>query len=102
MTAAYLRLAEARQKLIECADFVRLREARHRLTDGVVLTSVSDVPTEMSFKCTRCAEVFWFENLSWREGGFADWRLCGPNHTCDEGRNSVADNKPDQGPRVYP
>ena len=75
MAASYARFTEARQKLVECPAFTRLREARHELTDGVVLTSVSDVPFEMSFKCTQCAEVFWFENLSWREGGFAEWRL---------------------------
>ena len=75
MAASYVRFTEARQELVRCPDFVRLREARHQLADGVVLTSVSDVPFEMSFKCTQCAEVFWFENLSWREGGFAEWRL---------------------------
>jgi len=75
MAASYVRFTEARQKLVSCPDFARLREARHELADGVVLTSVSDVPFEMSFKCTQCAEVFWFENLSWREGGFTDWRL---------------------------
>lgn len=75
MAASYVRFTEARQKLVRCPDFVRLREAHHQLADGVVLTSVSDVPFEMSFKCTQCAEVFWFENLSWREGGFTQWCL---------------------------
>jgi hypothetical protein len=82
MAAAYLWFTEARQKLVECRDFARLREARHKLTDGVVLTSVSDVPFEMSFKCMQCAEVFWFENLSWREGGFAEWRLDTEHQDC--------------------
>jgi hypothetical protein len=82
MAASYVRFTEARQKLVRCRDFVRLREARHQLADGVVLTSVSDVPFEMSFKCTQCAEVFWFENLSWREGGFTQWCLNTEHHEC--------------------
>ena len=82
MAASYVRLTEARQKLVECPAFTRLCEARHELTDGVVLTSVSDVPFEMSFRCTRCAEVFWFENLSWCEGGFSRWRLNTEHQEC--------------------
>lgn len=102
----------ARQKLVECPDFVRLREARHELADGVVLTSVSDVPFEMSFRCTRCAAVFWFENLSWHEGGFAEWRLNTAHLECagpaadwlgtNPGSGRVRRARPNGGPRMHP
>jgi hypothetical protein len=67
--------AESRRRLTESGDFSRLIDGRHELVEGAVLTSVTDLPFEMSFKCTRCKSVFWFENLSWREGGLANWRL---------------------------
>ena len=66
---------EARQHLLECTDFVAVRDRGHELKDGVVLTSVSDLPFEMSFKCVRCGEAFWFENLAWHTGGIAQWRF---------------------------
>ncbi len=66
---------KTRRRLTESADFAALRDAGHDLKDGVVLTSVSDVPFEMSFKCVACAAVFWFENLSWENRRIAAWRL---------------------------
>ncbi len=68
---------EARQRLIESGDFVSIRRRGHELRDGAVLTAVSDVPFEMSFKCVRCGEAFWFENFAWDTGGIAQWRLNG-------------------------
>ncbi len=44
---------EARQRLFASSDFHALRGSGHDLKDGVVLTSVSDVPFEMSFKVHR-------------------------------------------------
>jgi len=70
-----LELARARARLVESADFTALGERGHQLQDGAVLTSVSEVPFEMSFRCRPCAATFWFENLSWRTGGAARWRL---------------------------
>jgi hypothetical protein len=67
--------SEARQLLLECGDFRVLREHRHELRDGVVLTSVSDIPFEMSFKCVRCGGTFWFENTTWETGGIPQWRI---------------------------
>lgn len=69
------KFGEARKKLTGCDDFLRLRERGHELKDGVVLTSVSDAPFEMSVKCVRCGGAFWFENPAWRTGGGARWRL---------------------------
>jgi hypothetical protein len=68
-------LARARGRLVESADFTALGEHGHQLRDGAVLTSVSEVPFEMSFRCGRCTAMFWFENLGWRTGGAARWRL---------------------------
>src|SRR5579863_6907291 len=73
--------SEARQRLVECDDYAVLSEAAHELKDGTVLTSMSDVPFEMSFKCARCAEVFWFENFAWETGDLAQWRLLGESRT---------------------
>jgi hypothetical protein len=66
---------EARERLLESYDFYRLRSHGHHLTDGVVLTSVSDVPFEMSLKCVYCGAAFWFENVSWSTGGVTEWRI---------------------------
>ncbi len=66
---------EARQRLFASSDFHALRGSGHDLKDGVVLTSVSDVPFEMSFKCIDCGVAFWFENASWSTGGMAEWHL---------------------------
>jgi hypothetical protein len=64
-----------RTRLLECDDYARLQRCGHELKDGVVLTSVSDTPFEMSFKCTICNRTYWFENLSWCVGGIAEWRF---------------------------
>jgi hypothetical protein len=70
-----LELARARGRLVESADFTALAEHGHQLRDGAVLTSVSDVPFEMSLRCGRCTAMFWFENLGWHTGGAPLWRL---------------------------
>jgi hypothetical protein len=99
--------AEARRRLIECGDFVQLRRAGHDLKDGVVLTSVSDTPFEMSFKCTLCAKVFWFENLSWRTGGLTDWHFNqeareAAGAGCVPAGAAVAQLPGDRGPHMHP
>ena len=66
---------EARKRLVESTDYRALREGGHELKDGVVLTSVSALPFEMSLKCIGCGAAFWFENLAWSTGGIAQWRL---------------------------
>jgi hypothetical protein len=73
--------SEARQRLSASSDFHTLRGRGHDLKDGAVLTSVSDVPFEMSFKCVDCGVAFWFENVSWSSGGMADWHLS----SCSQG-----------------
>ena len=67
--------AEARQRLLQSDDFDTLRSRGHYLKNGVVLTSVSDVPFEVSLKCACCGLVFWFENAEWSTGGMTEWRL---------------------------
>jgi hypothetical protein len=64
-----------RARLLVCHDFAQLLRAGHPLRDGVVLTALGDTPFEMSFKCTLCDRVYWFENLAWRLGGIALWRM---------------------------
>lgn len=64
-----------RRVLAECEDYVRLLRMGHELKDGAMLTSLSNRPFEMSFKCVRCAKVFWFENPSWRDRHASSWRL---------------------------
>jgi hypothetical protein len=76
---------KTRRRLTECVDFVALRDCGHDLKDGVVLTSVNDVPSEMSFKCVVCDKVFWFENLSWQSRKIVAWRLN------DESRAALAE-----------
>jgi hypothetical protein len=66
---------EARQRLLESSDFYTLRRRGHHLKNGVVLTSVSDVPFEMSLKCVHCGVAFWFENTAWSTGGIAQWQI---------------------------
>jgi hypothetical protein len=66
---------EARQRLLESSDFQMLVGRGHDLRNGVVLTSVSDVPFEVSLKCIYCGVAFWFENAAWATGGEAEWRL---------------------------
>jgi len=70
-----MEFTEARQRLFASIDFVSLHSRGHHLEDGVVLTSVSDVPFEMSIKCHECGVVWWFENMAWSTGGIAEWRL---------------------------
>ena len=70
-----LEFAEARQRLHESGYVQVLRGRGHDLVDGVVLTSVSDVPFEVSLKCKICGAVFWFENTEWATGGIAKWRI---------------------------
>jgi hypothetical protein len=76
--------AAARHKLTASSAFARLVAAGHDLAAGAVLTSVSTIPFEMSFKCTRCGSIFWFENLSWREGGFDEWYSSADDQECAE------------------
>ena len=76
--------AAARHKLTASSAFARQVAAGHDLTAGAVLTSVSTIPFEMSFKCTRCGYIFWFENLSWREGGFDKWYSSSEDNECAE------------------
>ncbi len=70
-----LEFTETRQRLVESIDFRAICSRGHDLKDGVVLTSVSDVPFEMSFKCADCGGVFWFGNAAWSTGGIADWSI---------------------------
>lgn len=70
-----IELARARGSLRESTQFAALRDRGHDLREGAVLTSVSEVPFEMSYRCARCAETFWFENLAWRNGSATQWRL---------------------------
>jgi hypothetical protein len=68
-------LDEARRRLLECDDCALLRGCGHELKNGAALTSVSEVPFEMSLKCGRCGEAYWFENLAWTTGGAAQWQF---------------------------
>jgi hypothetical protein len=70
-----LEFTEARERLCESNDFQRLRNRGHNLRNGVVLTSVSDLPFEMSLKCIHCGIAFWFENATWSTGGVAQWQI---------------------------
>jgi hypothetical protein len=65
----------ARQRLFDSSDFQTLRSHGHDLKDGAVLTSVSDVPFEISLKCSHCKVAFWFENAAWSTGGIARWQV---------------------------
>jgi hypothetical protein len=67
--------AEARRRLVESSDFHALRGGGHNLKNGAVLTSVSDVPFELSLKCVHCGVAFWFENAAWSTGGMAEWHI---------------------------
>jgi DNA-directed RNA polymerase subunit RPC12/RpoP len=70
-----IELAKARGCLLESTQFAGLRDFGHDLKEGAVLTSVSEIPLEMSYRCSRCAATFWFENLAWRSGSATQWRL---------------------------
>src|SRR3974377_1479751 len=67
--------AEAGQRLLESSDFRTLRSRGHDLKNRVVLTSVSDVPFEMSLKCVQCGVAFWFAHTGWSTGGIAQWQI---------------------------
>jgi hypothetical protein len=68
---------EARRGLVESSDVRVLRSRGHDLVDGVVLTSVSDLPFEVSLKCAQCGMVFWFRNIEWVRGRIGKWRVMG-------------------------
>jgi hypothetical protein len=67
--------AEARQQLLQSTDFNILRGRGHDLRNAVILTSVSDVPFEVSLKCICCGVTFWFANAGWSTGGISEWRI---------------------------
>ncbi len=66
---------QARRRLLESSDFYALRGRGHSLQDGAVITSVSNVPFEMSLKCIHCGVTFWFENAAWSTGGISQWHI---------------------------
>jgi hypothetical protein len=70
MIEAGVKLAETRRRLRECEAFVLQVKLGHDLKDGPILTSVTDQPFEMSFKCSRCGVTLWFEDK-----GSQRWRL---------------------------
>ncbi|HEX4209042.1 MAG TPA: hypothetical protein VHY56_01515 [Candidatus Binataceae bacterium] len=70
MIEAGVKVAEARRRLREGEAFALQVRLGHDLKDGAILTSVSDRPFEMSFKCSRCGVMLWFE-----EKGSQRWRL---------------------------
>jgi len=47
--------SEARRRLLECGDCALPRDCGYELKDGAVMTSVSEVPFEMSWKCPNVA-----------------------------------------------
>ena len=65
-----VKLAETRRRLRECDAFALQVRLGHELKDGAILTSVTDQPFEMSFKCSRCGVTLWFEDR-----GSQRWRL---------------------------
>jgi hypothetical protein len=67
--------SQARRLLLKSGSFNLLRSRGHALRHGAVLTSVSDVPLEMSVKCIDCGVTFWLENVAWSTGGIGPWRL---------------------------
>jgi hypothetical protein len=70
MIEAGVKLAEARRRLRDCEAFALQVKLGHDLKDGPILTSVTDQPFEMSFKCSRCGVTLWFEDK-----GSQRWRL---------------------------
>ena len=71
----FVEVAKARAMLERAADYVALRGRGHELIAGATLTCASDVPWQLQVKCSRCAGVFWFDNLAWRTGGADRWEL---------------------------
>ena len=74
-TDFFVEVAKARAMLEHAADYVALRGRGHELVGGAALTCASDVPWQLQVKCSRCAGVFWFDNLAWRTGGADLWEL---------------------------
>ena len=68
-------VAKAVALIEQAADYVALSARGHRLIGGATLTCASDVPWQMQMKCSRCAAVFWFDNLAWQTGGADRWEL---------------------------
>jgi hypothetical protein len=68
-------VAKARAMLERAADYVALRGRGHELVGGATLTCASDVPWQLQVKCSRCAAIFWFDNLAWRTGGADRWEV---------------------------
>lgn len=71
----FVEVAKARAVLERAADYVALRGRGHELVGGAALTCASDVPWQLQVKCSRCAGVFWFDNLAWRSGGADHWEI---------------------------
>ncbi|HVA40983.1 MAG TPA: hypothetical protein VNF49_09975 [Candidatus Binataceae bacterium] len=74
-TDFFIQVAEARAMLERAPDYIALRGRGHELVGGATLTCASDVPWQIQAKCSRCAGVFWFDNLAWQTGGADRWRL---------------------------
>lgn len=70
-----IEVAKARAVLEHSADYIALRGRGHELVGGAALTCASDVPWQLQIKCSRCAAVFWFDNLAWHTGGADRWEL---------------------------
>ena len=70
-----IEVEKARAVLERAADYIALRGRGHELVGGATLTCASDVPWQLQVKCSRCAGVFWFDNLAWRTGGTDRWQL---------------------------
>jgi hypothetical protein len=71
----FVQVAKARAMLEQAADYVALRARGHELVGGATLTCASDLPWQIQAKCSRCAAIFWFDNLAWRTGGSDRWKL---------------------------
>ena len=70
MIEAGVKLAETRRRVRECEAFALQVKLGHDLKDGAILTSLTEQPFEMSFKCSRCGVTLWFEDK-----GSQRWRL---------------------------
>ena len=92
-------VAKAVALIEQAADYVALSARGHQLIGGATLTCASDVPWQMQMKCSRCAAVFWFDNLAWQSGGADHWELSA------ESRDEIAGcgvNEIAAGPRLGP
>jgi len=70
-----IEVAKARAMLERAVDYVVLRSRGHELVGGATLTCASDVPWQIQMRCSRCAGVYWFDNLAWRMGRADCWEL---------------------------